>query len=81
MSYAFFNLLAICLVTMVFAWMSLRKVAAHLRQNPEAAKVAAEHILAVLLMRGKEAKKVPQEKPPDIGLETNGQTLLNLRPK
>ena len=86
---AFFCLLMFCGVVGVIAWLSLRKIAAHLRKHPTAAAVVAEYILAVLLKRGdgnediskQEQPESPPEEPPDIGLETNGKTILTPRPK
>ena len=81
MVYAFFCLLALCVAVGVFSWMALRKITTHMRKNPEAAKLVAEHILAALLQGEEKTEESPKEEPPDIGLENNGQTILTSRPK
>jgi hypothetical protein len=45
----------------VLAWLGWRRVASHLRRNPEVAKLLAEHVLAVFLF-GDGEKKEPEPK-------------------
>lgn len=56
MIFAFFGLLALNCCGGVLAWLMWRRVIAHMRRNPEAAKLIAEHVIAPLLTGGKEPK-------------------------
>lgn len=46
---AFFSLLMLCGGIGVLAWLAWQKITAHMRKNPEAAKLVAEHVIAPLL--------------------------------
>jgi hypothetical protein len=57
---AFMALLLFCGGAGVLVWLGLRRLGNHMRENPEAAKLVAEHVLAPMLW-GKEKDK--PEKP------------------
>jgi len=46
----------------VLVWIGLRRVSSHLQQNPEAAKLLAEHIVAPLLVGKPEMPEVKKVK-------------------
>jgi hypothetical protein len=69
MFFAFFCLLMLCGVVSVLAWLSLQKITAHMRKNPAAAKLVAEHVIAPLLMGVK--KTEDKESPKDEGDQRN----------
>ena len=65
---AFFFLLMFCGVVAFMAWVAWQRVTAHMRANPEAARLVAEHIIAPLLTGEKEPQidqldEVPDPKP------------------
>ena len=58
---AFFILLMMCGGIGVLVWLGWQRVAAHLKNHPEAARILAEHVITPLLVGEKE----PENKPPD----------------
>jgi hypothetical protein len=81
MFFPFVCLLMFCGVVGVLVWLGWQRITAHMQQNPEAAKLVAEHVIAPLLMGGKKPEESPKEEQPNIGLENNGQTILTSNPK
>ena len=53
---AFFCLLMLNGVVGVLAWLAWQRVSTHMRNDPEAARLVAEHIIAPLLTGRKEAE-------------------------
>ena len=49
MFFAFMFLLMLCGGVGVLVWLAWRRIAAHLRKHPDAAKLIGEHVVAVLL--------------------------------
>jgi hypothetical protein len=56
MFFAFFCLLMLDGVVGVLVWLAWQRVTTHMRNNPEAAKLVAEHVIAPLLAGKKEPK-------------------------
>ena len=85
MVFAFLCLLMLCGAVGVVAWLAWQRLTTHMRSNPEAAKLVAEHVIAPLLMGPK--KSEVEESPKgetvqlDTGLETLGKTILPSRSK
>lgn len=61
MFFAFLTLLALDAGIGVLVWLGWRRVAAHLRKNPEAGKLLAQHVLAPMLF-GEDEKERPEPK-------------------
>jgi uncharacterized protein YneF (UPF0154 family) len=57
MGFALFILLLVALLVLAglgaLVWFAWRRVSVHLKDNPEAAKLLAEHVIAPLLMADK----------------------------
>ncbi len=49
MIWAFFCLLMLCGSSCVLMWLAWKKITAHMRKHPEAARLVAEHVIAPLL--------------------------------
>ncbi len=63
MAIAFLILLALVASVATLIWLGWRHVAAHLRKNPEAARLLAEHVIAPLLTGEKESKPETKAEP------------------
>lgn len=59
MTCAFLLLFMICSGIGILAWLACQKIAAHLKKNPEAAKLIMEHVIAPLLT-DKESPENPE---------------------
>lgn len=64
MTCAFLLLFMICGSIGILAWLACRKIAAHLRKNPEAAKLLVEHVI-VPIFKGDEAKEAIEAEDAD----------------
>jgi hypothetical protein len=65
MACAFFMLLALVAGVATLVWLGWRRVAAHLRQNPEVAKLFAQHVLAPMLF-GEDEKEAGNPEPKKV---------------
>ena len=65
MFFAFLTLLVLDAGIGVLVWLGWRRVATHLRKNPEAARPLAEHVLAVFLF-GEDEKEAGKPEPKRI---------------
>ena len=65
MGCAFFILLVAALLVLAglgaLAWFGWQRVAAHLKSNPEAARLLAEHVITPLLVGKQEVKPEPKK--------------------
>jgi hypothetical protein len=61
MACAFFTLLTLVGGIAALVWLGWRRVAAHLRKNPEVAKLIAQHVLAPMLF-GEDEQEKPEPK-------------------
>jgi hypothetical protein len=65
MACAFFMLLALVGGVATLVWLGWRRVAAHVRQNPEVAKLLAQHVLVPMLF-GEDDKEAGKPEPKRI---------------
>jgi hypothetical protein len=71
MFFAFFCLLMLCGGVGVLVWLAWQRMADHLRDNPEAAKLLAEHVIAPIMA----GKNKDQTESPDSPTEGERDAL------
>jgi hypothetical protein len=56
----------------VLAWLGFRRIALHLRGNPEGTRAVVEHVLIPLFGRKEELKPEPELEPPYVEEQPDG---------